>query len=244
MSAATRLDGPGVPVAVEPLVLLPGMNCSTRLWHDVTDRLAPSGVRVVHAPLEEDDLDDCVDRLLTRLPDRFALAGLSLGGIVAMALCRRAPERVSRLALLSTNPLPPTQTQREGWRRHLAALESGATARELQAEMLPVLLRPGAPPRTVETVLAMADEVGADLLARQLRLQGTRVDERPALRRVAVPTLVLAAEDDLLCPVDRHEAIRDAVDGARLVVLRRTAHLSTLERPAAVADELLTWLAR
>lgn len=224
----------------EPLVLLPGMGCSQRLWADVRSGLP--GLDVITPDLDRDDLDDCVATLLANLPGRFALGGLSLGGIVAMALCRQAPERVSRLCLMSTNPLAPTPAQRDAWAGQLAALAVGRTARDLQADLLPVLVRPEVSERLADDVLGMAADVGNHRLTAQLRLQGTRVDERPGLRRVRVPTLVLAAADDALCPVARHEEMHALVPDSRLVVLADTGHLSALERPESVADELRAWL--
>jgi pimeloyl-ACP methyl ester carboxylesterase len=228
-----------------PLVLLPGMNCSGRLWRPVADRLAGPGVEVVDAALEGADLATCVGRLLDRLPGRFALAGLSLGGIVAMALHRTAPERVAGLCLVATSPLPPTDVQRESWAATVARIRRGTTAREVQEELIPVLLRADAVAPLRETTLLMADEVGSDRLAEQLRLQATRVDERDALRTVAVPTTVVAGEVDLLCPVERHQLIHELVgEGSELVVLRDTGHLAPLERPAEVAGAMSRWLAR
>ena len=225
-----------------PLVLLPGMSCSARLWEPVASLLRPHGVEVVHASLDEDDLDACVDALLGSLPSRFALAGLSLGGIVAMALCRRAPERVTRLGLLATNPLAPTDAQRAQWADQVDQLDRGASPRDLQEALLPVLLHRSAPPSVVSEVLTMADEVGRGRLVRQLRLQATRVDETAGLARVTVPTLIVAGADDALCPVSRHELMARTVPGSRLVVLQDTGHLSVLERPEAVAVEMTAWL--
>jgi pimeloyl-ACP methyl ester carboxylesterase len=187
-----------------------------------------------------------VDRLLDELPARFALAGLSLGAIVAMALVRRAPERVNRLCLMSTNPYAPTDQQRSAWQRQRDALAGGASARDLQRDLLPVLLSPPVltgRPEVVEQTLAMADDVGADALDFQLRLQATRIDERPGLAVVGCPTLVVAARGDALCPVDRHLEIASIVPGAELVVLERCAHLSPLEQPGRLSEALSRWLA-
>lgn len=228
-------------------MLLPGMNCSERLWVDVEPRLrdqAP-GVRIVHGRLDQPSVDACVQALLAGLPERFALAGLSLGGIVAMALVRQAPERVSRLCLMSTNPRPPRPDQQEAWERQRKELATGRTARDLQQDILPVLLGPAGRERGLDgVVLEMADDVGATTLDRQLAAQSSRIDERPALSRVGVPTEVLAADGDALCPVDLHEEIQSLVPGSRLGVLRGSGHLSPLEAPDAVSDELLAWLHR
>lgn len=226
----------------DPLVLLPGMNCSARLWAEVAARL--HDVETIPTALEEPDLDGCVDHLLAALPPRFALAGLSLGGIVAMALVRRAPERVSRLCLADTNARPPTTAQHEAWEAQLRELDRGVSARELQQRLLGVLLHPAAAPSLVEQTLLMADETGGTALAAQLRLQQSRIDERPALSRITVPTLVIAGADDALCPPERHQEIAAAIPGADLTLLPDTGHLAPLERPEQVADSLRAWLAR
>lgn len=227
--------------AAEPLVLLPGMGCTPALWSALDLPRAP-----VTPVLELPALDDEVDRLLELLPERFALAGLSLGAVVAMALVRREPERVTRLALLSTNPYAPTPAQRQGWAGQRAELATGP-ARALQESLLPLLLSPCARERradVVATTLAMADELGADAYDRQLRLQATRVDERPGLVLVRCPTLVLAARGDRLCGLDRHQEIARLVPRVTLRVVENSGHLSPLEQPAVVSDHLRRWLLR
>ncbi|TQM37510.1 alpha/beta fold hydrolase [Pseudonocardia cypriaca] len=217
------------------LVVLPGMGCSPRLWCS-----ALPDVPVVHGTLDRPSIDGCVDALLDVLPPRFALAGLSLGGIVAMALVRRAPERVTRLALLATNARGPTPAQYEGWATARSGLAAGRRARDLQRDLLPLLLHD----RTHdETALAMADDVGTAAFDRQLAAQATRIDERPGLADVRVPTLVLAGAQDRLCPPDRHEEIAALVPGARLEVVAGVGHLMPLEAPARVAEALGTWRA-
>lgn len=208
------------------------MNCSPRLWPDVP---------AVHGRLDHPTVDGCVDALLAELPDRFALAGLSLGGIVAMALVRRAPSRVTRLCLMSTNARGPAPEQRRAWAAQRAALAAGATARDLQRDLLPVLLH-ARTPALDERALAMADDVGEEALDRQLAMQATRVDERPGLAAVRVPTLVVAAAHDRLCPVERHEEIHALVPGSKLVVLEGRGHLAPIEDPDGIAGVLAAWL--
>ncbi len=219
-----------------PLVLLPGMNCSARLWSQLD--LEPAITPVLSAPT----LAAQIDRLLDELPPTFALAGLSLGAIVAMALIRTAPERVERLALLSTNPYAPTSAQLDGWSGQRDRLAAGETARDLQRDILPLLVSPQSPPERVAQTLAMADDVGTVALDAQLQLQSTRIDERPGLARISVPTVVVAARQDALCPVARHEEIVALVPGAQLIVLEDTAHLSPLERPRELTAALRGWL--
>jgi pimeloyl-ACP methyl ester carboxylesterase len=227
------------PEPVEPpLVLLAGMNCSARLWNGLglTGPMTPR--------LSEPTLSGQVAKLLDELPQRFALAGLSLGAIVAMALTRTAPERVAKLCLMSTNPYGPTDQQREGWRRERDRLAAGTTARQIQRDLLPLLLTAESldrRPDLVETTQAMASDVGENDLDAQLRLQLTRIDERPGLRAVRCPTVVVAARFDRLCPVALHTEIASLVPGSELQVIERAAHLSPLERPAALRRVITGW---
>lgn len=94
-----------------PLVLIPGMMCDARLWGDLPARLARR--MVIHAPCTQAETIQGLARLiLADAPPRFALAGLSMGGIVAMEILRQEPERVERLALLDTNPFAETSDRR------------------------------------------------------------------------------------------------------------------------------------
>jgi pimeloyl-ACP methyl ester carboxylesterase len=192
----------------------------------------------IRPTLTEPSLAGQVDRLLDELPPRFALVGLSLGGVTAMALVRRAPERVSWLGLMSTNPHLPTEAQYAGWAGQRAALASGKSAREIQADLLPVLLSPRViddRPDVVEATLRMADEVGDAALDAQLALQASRVDERNGLRAVRCPTLIIAARDDVLSPLERHQEMRRLIPGSELLIIDDCAHLSPLEQPSQVS---------
>ena len=229
----------------EPLVLLPGMNCSARLWSDVETGLARRvhGLHVQHRPLLSHSVDAGAQALLETLPPRFALAGLSLGAIVAMAVVRHAPQRVTRLCLMATNPYAPTSEQRVSWQRLRHDLAAGRTPRDIQREMLPILL--GARARTPaldERALRMADEAGPEVLDRQLASQATRIDERSTLRRVRVPTLLLAGGADALCPVAKHEEMHRIIPDSRLAILGEVGHLMTLEAPDLVSGYMAEWL--
>ncbi len=221
----------------EPLVLLPGMNCSAALWSQL-DLSAWSAV--VMPQLSEPTLDSQVARLLDELPPMSTIVGLSLGGIVAMALVRTAPERFSSLVLISTNPERPTQLQQQRWRRERDALHAGRTARELQSVWLPLLLSPTAlrDPEMVKVTLGMADDVGAATLDAQLALQETRIDERSALRLVGCPTKIIAARQDALCSVATHEQMNELIECSVLTVIEDCGHLSPLERPQALTAGL------
>lgn len=223
-----------------PVVLLPGMNCTRRLWFPVLPAL--TGRDVIHAEIAGQDLEECLRRLLSSLPPRFALAGLSLGGIVAMALTRAAPERIERLCLLDTNAREPSPVQIAAFEHQLGRLASGLSARAVQEELLDVLLHSRNRARLHDDVLLMGEETGELALAEQYAIQRTRVDERPYLEQIKVPVAVIAGREDALCPPERHEEIAELVPGAELTLLPNTGHLSPLESPREVSVAIAAWL--
>lgn len=232
-------------LTAEPLVLLPGMGCTAALWSQLEVEMLASHRPVLMPTLDAATLDHQVQDLLDELPPRFCLAGLSLGGIVAMALVRRAPNRVSRLCLMSTNPHAPTEAQRRGWQDLHTTLARGTSTRDLQARLLPTLLSPRlvtSRSDLAELTLTMADDLGEEAYSRQLKLQATRVDERPGLTLVTCPTLIISAAQDQLCSVAKHEEMRQLIKGSELQVIEDCAHLSPLEQPRAVFSHLLRWL--
>lgn len=221
-----------------PLVLLPGMNCTADLWSGcgLEGSIMPT--------LDEPSVDDQVQALLDTLPERFALVGLSLGAIVGMALCRQAPERVTRLCLISTNAKAPTAVQRQSWRAWRDRLDNGDTARDLQCGILDALLSGPAQerdPGLVERVLRMGDDTGTARLDAQLRMQATRVDESAGLPDLRMPVLLVSGTADAICPPTFHQDIAAAVPGARLASVE-AGHLSPMERPDDVGRLLRSWL--
>jgi pimeloyl-ACP methyl ester carboxylesterase len=193
--------------------------------------------------LDEQSIDAQVDRLLAELPLRFVLGGLSLGAIVAMALVARAPERVERLCLASTNAKAPTPEQRISWQSWIDRLDAGESPRALQIAILPALLSPAAArdhPELVTRTLAMADATGTTTLRAQLRMQATRVDLRPTLRDVTAPMLIVSGAQDGICPPEFHAEIAAEHAGARLVTIDG-GHLLPLERPDAFGALVRAW---
>ncbi|MFT4230575.1 MAG: alpha/beta hydrolase [Microbacterium sp.] len=222
-----------------PLVLLPGMNCTADLW-------TGTGLGDAVTPwLDADDIGRQVERLLADLPPVFVLAGLSLGGIVAMALAQTAPERVAGLCVMSTNAKAPTDAQRDGWRDWLRRLDAGEDAADLQDAIMTALLSEDgrARPDLVNRVHAMGVDTGDDRLRAQLRMQATRTDLRAGLAGLQVPVLVLCGRQDAICPPAFHAEIAAAVPDARLVSIDG-GHLLPMERPAEVGTLLHDWRAQ
>jgi|TARA_B110000908_G_C10210517_1_gene429975 pimeloyl-ACP methyl ester carboxylesterase len=227
----------------EPLVFLPGMMCDARLFGPQIAELSADHCVMVAPVTQGERIEEIASGLLDQLPARFALAGLSMGGIVAMELLRRAPDRITRIALMDTNPLaetPPVAAAREP---QIVGVRTGRLEQVMRDEMKPHYLAPG-PHRAevLELVMDMALALGADTFVRQSRALQRRRDQQGTLRKCKVPTLVLCGAHDALCPVKRHTFMAELIPYAKLVVLENAGHLPTLETPAETTQALRDWL--
>ncbi|MDH3594322.1 MAG: alpha/beta hydrolase [Rhodospirillales bacterium] len=227
-----------------PLALLPGLLCDGALWRAQIEGLAGLADCRVADFTEQDSVAAMAASVLATTPDRFALAGLSMGGYVAFELLRQAPGRVTRLALLDTSARAdtPEQTRR---RRGLIELARKGKFRGVPRRLLPLLVHPA---RLEEAELptaitAMAERIGRDAFLRQQEAIMGRPDSRPDLVRIACPTLVLCGRQDALTPLVRHTEMAAGIARSRLVVIEDCGHLAPMERPAAVTAALADWLA-
>ncbi|NNE54026.1 MAG: alpha/beta fold hydrolase [Sulfitobacter sp.] len=229
----------------EPLVLLPGMMCDARLFGPQIAELS-ADIAVMVAPITQGErIEEIASGLLDQLPARFALAGLSMGGIVAMEILRRAPDRVTRIALMDTNPLAETPTVAANREPQIVKVRSGKLVEVMRDEMKPNYLAPG-PYRTevLDLVLDMATSLGAEIFVRQSRALQRRRDQQAVLRKCRVPALVLCGAHDLLCPVKRHEFMAELIPNAELKVLKDAGHLPTLEQPDETSAALRAWMGK
>jgi pimeloyl-ACP methyl ester carboxylesterase len=227
-----------------PLVFFPGLLCDPRMWAPQIDGLG-SKVKPWVADFRRDDsIAGMATRALAEIPfPKFSLAGLSMGGYVAMEVMRQAPERVERLALLDTQARGDTPEARE---RRMALMKLGEDdgVKEVSDRLMPLFLHTSRldDPRLTGLCRDMAQAVGKDAYLSQQKAIMERVDSSQSLREVRCPTLVLCGDHDLLTPVDRHEEIAQAIPGSTLVVIPRCGHMSTIEVPAAVNRAIENWL--
>lgn len=228
----------------EPLVLLPGMMCDARLFAPQIMALSSETV-VAFAPISRGEtVEDIAAHLLEQLPAHFALAGLSMGGIVAMELLRRAPDRITRLALMDTNPLAETPHVAAAREPQIVAAKAGRLRDVMREEMKPKYLAPGpGQQKTLDVVMAMAEDLGPEVFVRQSRALQRRPDQQSTLSKCKVPTLVLCGEHDTLCPVKRHSFMAELIPHATLVIVPDAGHLPPLEQPDATTQALQAWMA-
>jgi len=225
------------------LLLLPGLLCDARLWRDQAAALAPLARPVVADLTRDDRIEAMAARALAAVEGPVAVAGLSMGGYVALEVMRQAPGRVTRLALLDTSARPdtPEQTRR---RRGLLSLARTGQFRGVTPRLLPQLIHPsrlGTP--LAEEVMEMAERIGKDAFLRQQEAIMHRVDSRPHLARIAVPTLVGVGAEDALTPPALAEEMAAMIPGARLRRFADAGHLPTMETPEAVTAAMAAWFA-
>jgi pimeloyl-ACP methyl ester carboxylesterase len=227
----------------ERLVLLPGMMCDARLFKPQIDVLSAHVVIDVPNLTQHDSVTRLAASVLADVPDDFALAGLSMGGIVAMEIMRQAPQRVTRLALFDTNPLAEAGDVKARRQPQIDKVQAGGLRQVMKHEMKPNYLSAG-PNRIgiMNICMQMAIDLGPAAFVNQSIALRDRPDQQATLRQVTVPTLVACGEDDVLCPVERHELMCDLIAGSTLEIIEKAGHLPTLEQADIVNKALLRWL--
>lgn len=226
-------------------MLLPGLLCDARLWAPQVEALREQ-VEVFIPDLTRDvTMDALARRVLDEVPfEQFAMAGLSMGGYVALEIMRKAPHRVQRLALLDTRARPDSSDEVER-RRTLMRIAQGAKGfAPVNKRMLPLLVHGSRlnDAALVALIQDMADATGVDAYLRQQEAILSRVDFRPTLGCIGCPTLILCGRQDAITPVSLHEELAAGIRGAQSRIIEACGHLSTLERPAEVNAGLRDWL--
>jgi pimeloyl-ACP methyl ester carboxylesterase len=227
----------------QELILMPGLLNDADLWSDQIGALSRvAECRVADISWQE-SLEEMADSVLADAGPRFAIAGFSLGGYVAQEIARRAPQRVSRLALLDTSIRADT-SERAASRRtlnHIAGLPGrfhGFGDRLLSTYLDSSHL---AREDIVSRVRAMTERLGPDVFVRQNSV--ARKDGEDLLRSLACPLLILCGENDTLTTAEEHREMAALARQAQLVIVPESGHLTPLEAPDLVTQALLTWLA-
>lgn len=228
-------------MAKTPLILLPGLLNDPALWAHQAETLADVAEVTVADLTRDDSMQAMARRVLAAAPERFSLAGLSMGGYVAQEIMRQAPERVERLALVDTAARTDLPEQKE---RRMAQIEAARAGRfaEVPEQLLPILVHPGNLERVRDIVLGMARRVGAEAFVRQQTAIMGRPDGRADLERVACPALVVVGRHDALTPPKVAEEMAARLPRPRLVIIEECGHLAPIEQPQAVSAVLRYWL--
>lgn len=228
----------------QPLLCLPGLLCDRALFEPVLAALGDIAEATVADLTRHDTIAGMAEAALDEAPGPFALCALSMGGHVAHEIMRRAPERVTRLALLDTSARADTAEQSKR-RRMLMAMARTGTFRGVTPRLLPLLIHPDRQDDAAltATIRDMAERVGRDGFLRQQQALIDRQDSRGDLALYRCPTLVLAGRQDAITPLALAEEMAALIPGAVLAIVEQCGHLPPLERPAETAAHLSAWLA-
>jgi pimeloyl-ACP methyl ester carboxylesterase len=226
-----------------PIVLVPGLTCTARLYSPQIEALWLLGPVTVADHRRDADIETLAARILSSAPPRFALAGLSFGGYIAFEMMRQAPGRIAKLALLDTSARADTPEQTASRKTWIAMAQTGRYG-EIPDLSIPRYLHRDHQNDAAMTGLVrqMIEETGPDAFVRQLQAIMSRPDSRPLLASIRCPTLVLVGDGDIATPPELHREIAAGIAGARLVIVPHCGHLSTIEQPDAVNAALCEWL--
>jgi len=248
----------------EPVLLVHAFPLSADLWRPQLDA-PPPGWRLIApdlrgfrgpgagpggaAPPGEVTVDDYARDLVAVLDHvgvaRAVVAGVSMGGYVAFAMLRQAPDRVRALVLADTRPQADAEEGRAKRREMLALIDRGGVD-AVAGTMLPALVGRTSHrerPEVVDEVRRLILANHPDAVRAAVSAMMTRPDSTPLLASIACPTLVVVGEEDVITPVADATALHDAIAGSRLAVLPEAGHLASLETPAAFDAALARFLA-
>lgn len=225
-----------------PLILLPGLLCDAALWRAPLRHLLPRVPCLVPSLTEHDTIHHLARHVLSLAPPQFQMAGLSMGGDVAMDVMRQAPQRVTKLALLNTSARPDTDDQLER-RSGLISLSQQGKFKGVTPRLLPLLISPAHQNNRLVTrpIMEMAERTGQAAFERQQKAIMSRIDSRPHLPHITIPTLVIGGADDALTPAPITQEIANLIPESRFELLHNCGHLSPLEQPEKVSELMTEW---
>jgi pimeloyl-ACP methyl ester carboxylesterase len=229
-----------------PLLLLPGMLCDAALWQGQQTDLSAQGSVAITPLTGAETIHALALMLLRQYEGKIALAGHSMGGYVALAMQRLAPERIVGLALINSAANPALAEERRR-RQHLVThvethaqqgMFRGVTRRLYQDLVDPQQWNNEL---LAQIVMTMAKRQGIEAYRRQQNAIMHRPDARPALAAITCPVTIIAGQSDKLTPPSRGEEMAQAIKGAKFFSLANVGHLAPLEVPTMVTNLLQEW---
>ena len=215
-----------------PIVFIPGLMCTGRIYQHQVETLGQAHPVLLANHWSHDSMAGIAKSILDVASETFALAGMSMGGYVALEIMRQAPGRVTKLILMSTSAKPDTPERSADRRKQVEGARKYGVRAGTKA-LYPKLVHPArhedAPLLT--TFFEMAEELGVDAFANQIEAVIGRPDSRPMLGKITAPTLVIAGKDDVLITPDNSEELANGIPGARLALVEHCGHMGMIERP-------------
>lgn len=229
---------------LEPVVFLPGLLCDQQLWRHQVEALSDIAAPMIANLTLDRSVEAMARRTLAVAPARFSLAGLSMGGYVALEIMRQAPERVERLALIDTSARGDTPARTAQRKAGIESLRRGRFL-GITHRLLTELIHP----RHVEGAVAedlrsMAGRVGGAAFLRQQEAIMNRPDFLESLLAIDTDTMIVVGDGDRVTPAEHAEEMHGRIRGSRLYRIRECGHLPALESPEEVTRLLRQWLLR
>jgi pimeloyl-ACP methyl ester carboxylesterase len=228
-----------------PLLFLHAFPLDARMWEGQVPPLEQAGYETIapNFPGREpdDDLGSWAERLLQLLPGQFIPIGCSMGGYLIFELWRRAAGRIPAAVFIDTRAGADTPEVREGRAETTRVLEKEGFESfwELQR---PKLFAAQTPPEVVERGREMAAEQPVANLVATVRALGARPDSSETASGIAVPTLVVVGEEDVLTPPTEAAELAGLLPASTLVTIPEAAHVTPLEKPDEIKEELFLFL--
>ena len=227
----------------EPIVLLPDIMCDARVFGPQVAALSKDHAVTVAPMTVGDRIEEIASNLLDVLPKRFALVGVGMGASAGMEIVRRAPDRITRMAVMNASAFAETPQSAADLEPVITKARAGNLRGFAEGVLPPASLAPG-PMRgeVMALVHDMVDHLGKDAVIRQARAMQRRRDYQAVLRKVKIPVLVICGDCGGDAPVKRHKFLADLIPYAKLTVIEGAGRLPTLEQPDLVMDALLSWM--
>ncbi len=230
-------------MADDTVVLIPPLLCDARVFVDQIGALSHDRPVMTVPTCKGDTIGEIADFVLHWAPDEFALAGAGMGGMIALEIISRAPERVTRIALINTTAQSDTPAAASDRETQIIAAKSGRFADVIAHELDVERLHPQSDATSFAGLIRqMGEATGAQTYVRQARALQKRKDQQGVLRKIRQPALVISADSDPELPLRRQEFIAEMIPYARHEVIENAGLLPTLEQPAHVSGVLRDWL--
>jgi pimeloyl-ACP methyl ester carboxylesterase len=233
----------------QALLLVPGLMCNEVVWNPLMQGLSATHDCTVIDHGRADSLSVMAKNILRQAPERFAIAGHSMGGRVALEVYRQEPERVTKIALMNTGYLPRAQG------------DAGAKELKTRYDLLNLAMEQGveamakkwvqgmvAPDRLqdlpfIQSITDMFKQKSVEIFKHQIAALLNRPDASPVLKTIGVPALVLCSEFDSWSPVSQHQEMAALMPSPPMwSEIRGAGHMCTMEDPAPVLKALSEWL--
>ena len=226
-----------------PLVFIPGMMCDSRLFQPQINEFSKQYLVCITPASHSDSIEKISLEILSQLPKKFTLIGLSMGGILAMEIIKKVPERVMKIVLMDTNFKSETSEIKSKRIPQINLVNEGKLEAVMKKQILQnYLFKNKKNQQILELCLKMAKDLGKEIFINQSKALTTRQNYKETLKNINVPSLIICGRYDRLCPIDVHREMESLIQNSTLEIIPDAAHLPTLEQPLYLNKILNKWL--